>query len=156
MRYDVIIMEPLTMDCMSFIANTLNLPIIFTIPSPMITQVEHDFTGHISNPACVSHLLATHAIPRTFAQRFTNTALLVYSTLRNRYNYWLQRVNEPKPYNLLITVAPSIIFQNSHYITEASKPVAENLINIGGIHLKAGKSLPEVNSTRVSTIQFIK
>lgn len=142
--YDVIIMEPIIGDCMSFVANTLNLPMIFTIPSPMITSMERDFTGHISNPACVSHILAYFAVPKTFAQRFTNTALLVYTTLRTKYNMWLKKITDPRLYDLSPVVTPSIIFQNSHYITEASRPVVNNLIDIGGIHLKAAKSLPEV------------
>lgn len=146
-RYDVIIMEPLAVDCMSFVANTLNLPIIFTITSSMKSQMQRDLTGHISNPACVSHIFAPYAVPKTFAERFANTALLVSSTLRNKYNNWLQRVTDPRPYDLSPVVGPSIIFQNSHYLTESSNPVAKNVIHIGGIHLNAPKSLPKVSYT---------
>ncbi|XP_060862529.1 UDP-glucosyltransferase 2-like [Metopolophium dirhodum] len=141
--FDVIIMEPLSVDCMSYLASTLNLPIIYVIPSPMITYAERTFTGHISNPAVVSNLLAQRAVPKTFVQRAVNTGLLAYSMLITVYDEWMLRVTDPKPYDLSPKVHPSIIFQNSHYITESSRPVLPNLVDVGGIHLKPPKSIPQ-------------
>ncbi|XP_060842899.1 UDP-glucosyltransferase 2-like [Rhopalosiphum padi] len=141
--FDVIIMEPLSVDCMSYLASTLNLPIIYVIPSPMITYAERMFTGHLSNPAVVSNLLAQQAVPKTFIQRTVNTALLVYSMLVTTYDEWVLRFTNPRLYDSSPKVHPSVIFQNSHYITETSRPVVPNLIDIGGIHLKPSKNIPQ-------------
>jgi glucuronosyltransferase len=143
--FDVIIMEPLSVDCMSYLASTLNLPIIYVIPSPMITYAERMFTGHLSNPAVVSNLLAQQAVPKTFVQRTVNTALLVYSMLVTTYDEWVLRFTNPRLYDSSPKVHPSVIFQNSHYITETSRPVVPNLIDIGGIHLKPSKNIPQVS-----------
>ncbi|XP_015377258.1 PREDICTED: uncharacterized protein LOC107171526, partial [Diuraphis noxia] len=71
-RYDLLIIEPLGFDCVSYLADALGLPVIYSIPSPMITFSERLFTGHLSNPASVSNMLADHAVPGTFVQRLTN------------------------------------------------------------------------------------
>ncbi|KAF0752496.1 UDP-glucuronosyltransferase 2B10-like isoform X3 [Aphis craccivora] len=48
-KFDLIIMESRNLDCTSYLANALNLPIIFTMPSPMKTVAERSLTGHVSN-----------------------------------------------------------------------------------------------------------
>lgn len=146
--FDVIIAEPLMVDCMSHAAHALDLPLIYTIPSPMFTVVERDFTGHASNPACVSNVLAPHAVPKTFVQRFTNTAVSVYTAFLRSYREWRLRVADPRPYDSSPTVNPAIIFQNSYHGTEAPRPMAPNLKDVGGIHLKPAKSIPKVSSDR--------
>jgi len=145
-NFDLIIMEPRNLDCMSYLAHALNLPIIFTLPSPMMTIAERTFTGHMSNPATVSHVTALQAVPKTFVQRFANAALLAYSTLRPAYDVWIMKMTNPKRYHLSPTVNPSIIFLNTHYITEASRPVVPNVIEIGGIHLKPKNKIPDVSN----------
>ncbi|CAI6346551.1 unnamed protein product [Macrosiphum euphorbiae] len=113
-RYDLLLLEPLAFDCVSYLAASLFLPVIYSIPSPMMTFAERRFTGHLSNPTCVSNMLASHAVPGTFVQRFTNTALLTYSMAKMKYDQLITLVSDPRPYDLAPTVNPSIIFQNSH------------------------------------------
>lgn len=144
--FDVVIVEPLEYDCVSYVASTMNLPIIYVISSPMISTTERTFTGHMSNPAIVSHVFATQGIPKTFVQRFSNTVLLAYSMFISTYQSTILQFTDPKPYDLSPTVKPSIIFQNSHYMTELSSPVVPNLINLGGIHLKPAKNMSKVSS----------
>ncbi|XP_008184378.1 UDP-glucuronosyltransferase 2B16-like [Acyrthosiphon pisum] len=142
--FDLIIMEPLSVNCMSYLSSTLNLPIIYdVIPSPTITYAEHTFTGHISNSAVVSNLLAQRAVPKTFVQRVANTALLAYSMLITVYDEWMLRSTDQRPYDLSPKVYPSRIFQNSHYIIESSRPVLPNIVDVGGIHLKPPKSISQ-------------
>ncbi|KAE9530950.1 hypothetical protein AGLY_011412 [Aphis glycines] len=112
--FDVIIIQPLSVDCMSYLASTLNLPIIYVITSPMISYAERMFTGHLSNPAVVSNLLSQQAVPKTFVQRTVNTVLLAYSILITTYDEWVLRITNPR-----------------------------FLVDIGGIHLKPSKSIPQ-------------
>jgi len=144
-HYDLLLVEPLTFDCVSYIADTLGVPVIYSIPSPMITFTERLFTGHLSNPSYVSNMLASHAVPGTFAQRFTNTALLTYSMVRTMYDELVTRITDTRSYDLAPTVNPSIIFQNSHYVTESPRPITPNVVYVGGIHLKPAKTIPEVS-----------
>jgi len=144
-RYDLLLIEPLGFDCVSYLADALGLPVIYSIPSPMITFAERLFTGEVSNPACVSNMLASHAVPGTFVQRFTNTALLTYSMVKTKYDQLVTLYTNPRPYDLSPTVNPSVIFQNGHYISESSRPVTQNVIYVGGIHLKPTKTIPKVS-----------
>jgi glucuronosyltransferase len=144
-RYDLLVIEPLGVDCVSYIADALGLPVIYSIPSPMITYTERLFTGHLSNPSCVSNMLVSHAVPSTFVQRFTNTALLTYSLIRIKYDQLVTWSTDARPYDLAPTVNPSIIFQNSHYVTESPRPLTPNVVYVGGIHLKPAKIIPKVS-----------
>jgi len=144
-QYDLLLIEPLGFDCVSYLADALGLPVIYLIPSPMITFAERLFTGHVSNPACVSNILASHAVPGTFVQRFTNTALLTYSMIKTRYDQLVTLFTDPRPYDLAPTVNPSIIFQNAYYISESPRPITPNVIYVGGIHLKPPNTIPKVS-----------
>lgn len=142
--FDAIVVEPIEYDCVSHLANAMRLPIIYVISSPMISSMERTFTGHLSNPAIVPHMFGRQGVPKTFVQRFSNTVLLAYNLFVSTCQERLARFTDPKPFDLSPTVNPSIIFQNSHYITETPSPVVPNLIHIGGIHMKPAKSIPQV------------
>lgn len=152
-QFDVILVEPFGLDCMSYLADVLDAPIIYVVPSPMITFAERSFTGHTSNPACVSHLLARHAVPVTFTQRLANVVLSAFSALAVSCHIAAARVTDPRPYDFSPPVSPSVIFQNSHYATEASRPVPTNVIDVGGIHLRPAKSLPKVRAITAKSVQ---
>lgn len=149
--FDVIVMEPVGVDCASALARALDRPLIYAIPSPVPSFVERAFTGHVSNPASVSHIFARHAVPRTFAQRCFNAVLLAYSVLRTRYDQWMLRSVDPRPYDYpSATVRPAVIFQNTHDAVDAPRPLPSNVVGVGGIHLKPAKTLPTV-SIRIAT-----
>lgn len=143
-EFDVILIEPIWADCMSYIAIKLNLPMIFIVPQPMITFLERLLLGHVPNPASVSHLMVPFAIPKTFVQRLTNAAMLVFSTIIISCGAMVFKYTDPKPYDTSISVRPSALFVNTHYITEVSRPVLSNVIHVGGIHLKTPKNISNV------------
>eukprot|EP00102_Acyrthosiphon_pisum_P026549 XP_016663759.1 PREDICTED: UDP-glucuronosyltransferase 2B2-like [Acyrthosiphon pisum] len=142
-NFDVLMIENVGYDCDLYLANKLNLPLIYLISSPMVTFAERSIFGDIPNPAIISHLYADHAIPMTFVQRFLNTALLGYSMILFGYDKWVRQYTANRPYDLeTSTVRPSLTFVNSHFISEASRPFPQNFIQVGGIHLKPPKSIP--------------
>lgn len=147
-NFDLVIIETLGINCVSYLATKLNLPVIYLVTSPMVTYSERSIFGHVPNPAVISNLLLNHAVPKTFAQRLSNTAFLAYSMLGISYDEWIYKYFNPKPYDLITNpVQPSLTFLNSHFISEASRPYPPNVIQIGGIHLKPTKSIPNVSNT---------
>lgn len=142
--FDVVVVEPLWLDCMSHVAAELDVPLVYVMPSPMVTFLERPFLGHVSNPAAVSHVMARHAVPDTFVRRLTNAALLAYSAFVFAYSDSWYKYTEPKPYDGRPTVAPSAVFVNSHFVTEPSRPVTPNVVEVGGIHLNQPKPIPNV------------
>ncbi|CAI6346251.1 unnamed protein product [Macrosiphum euphorbiae] len=144
-NYDIIFTEVVASECASYIASKLELPLIYVIPSPMITHIEHTVFGDVSNPATVSHLMAHNAVPRTFAQRFLNVVLLGFSLLALKYKEIELKKIDVQPYDLVQPLKPSLVFMNTHYITDAPRPMPASVIQIGGIHLKTPRRIPNVS-----------
>ncbi|KAE9540022.1 hypothetical protein AGLY_005274 [Aphis glycines] len=142
--FDAVIIESFWSECMSYVAARLGLPLIYVTPLPVVAFMERTITGHVSNPAVVSNLMTGYAIPATFGQRLTNAALQVYGSAVQRYKEFQLRYTEPpKEYDLVDPVPPSLVFVNRHFISDAPSPVPRNVIDVGGIHLKAAKVLPK-------------
>lgn len=146
--YDIVIGEISASECLSYAAAKLNLPLIYLIPSPMITHIEHDLFGHYPNPATVSNLISNYRVPITFFQRLENFIFYVFNVFSIKYVDWVMQKTDPQPYDLINPIKPSLVFTNTHYITEASRPLPPNIIEIGGIHLKPPIAIPQVSSTK--------
>jgi len=151
-KFDLLIIETMGYGCELYLASKLNLPLILLVSSPMITYEEHVISGDIPNPATISHLFADHAIPKTFVQRFSNTILLGYNMMLFSFDRWIKKYTMNRPYDREInTIQPSLTFMNSHFISDASRPFPPNVIEIGGIHLKPPKSIPNVSNHKCNT-----
>lgn len=144
-NFDAIIMEPgIATGCMTYLATDSNLPLIFTIPTPINLYTERIIFGDVSNPATVSPLLADHSVPRTFSHRLSNTLLFLYSNLIITLKELSFKIIDPKPYDLNAPVSPSLVFINRNFIGDASRPISSNAVSVGGIHLKPTKEIPKV------------
>lgn len=142
--YDLIITERVASECVTYAAAMLNVPVVFSAPSPMKTTIEHSVTGDVPNPATVSHVMAYHSVPRTFVQRFTNTLFFAYSVFLNERKEREMKTTDSRHYDLVAPVKPSIVFLNTHDITEAPRPLPANVVQVGGIHLRPPNDIPEV------------
>jgi len=142
--FDAIIIEPRVLDCMTYVASQTNIPVIYAIAAPRNFQKEYVRAGHVSNPAITSSIMSYYSVPKTFAQRFSETVfILFWKFLLVFYEYKL-KIIDPKPYDLYATVPPSLVLFNSHFISDTSNPTPANYIGIGGIHLKPAKEIPKV------------
>lgn len=139
-NYDIVFAEVSSSECSSYVAAKLNLPLIYVIPSPMITNIEHLLTGHVPNPATVSHLMAHYSIPKTFTQRLINFVFLAFSVFVRRKKETELKKTDPQPYDSIEPLQSSLVFINTHYITDAPRPMPPNVIQVGGIHLQTSKN----------------
>ncbi|XP_022181664.1 UDP-glucuronosyltransferase 2B2-like isoform X2 [Myzus persicae] len=130
-------------DCVSYIATKLNLPLIYVTPLPANAFMDRTITGHVSNPSTVTEVFSMYAIPKTFIQRLTNISLIVYLKIVKQYKELILKYTDPKQYDLIEPISPSLIFANRHFITDVASPTPTNVIDIGGIHLKTAQKLPE-------------
>ncbi|CAI6345234.1 unnamed protein product [Macrosiphum euphorbiae] len=141
--FDVVIVEPFLSDCVSYVAVQLGVPLVYVTALPAIGLMERAHTGHASNPAVESHLVAGHGVPKTFAQRLSNSALYAYCIVGVEYVYRVLKYTEPREYDTVPPVMPSLMFVNGHYVSEPPNPVLPSVIQVGGIHLRPPKTLPE-------------
>lgn len=143
--YEILIIEPMATECASHIASILQILVVYLIPSPISTFIEPMIFGHIPNPAVLSNILNNHAFLRKFGKRCINSLLLAYSLISREYHEWIIKITQPQFYDLIETIKPSILFVNSHHITEQSRPVPPNFIPISGIHLSQPKNISKVS-----------
>ncbi|CAI6348012.1 unnamed protein product [Macrosiphum euphorbiae] len=142
--FDAIVIEPgIVSGCLSYLGANSNLPVIYTTPIPINTYTERITYGDVSNPATVSPMLFNFAVPKTFIQRFTNTLIWLYSSIIVKFQEFLLQLFDSKPYDLGTINPPSLVFMNTHFISDKSRPTPSNVVNVGGIHLKPSKKIPK-------------
>uniref|UniRef100_A0A2S2PQV5 UDP-glucuronosyltransferase 2B28 n=1 Tax=Schizaphis graminum TaxID=13262 RepID=A0A2S2PQV5_SCHGA len=154
-NFDVIFIELMASECVSYLSAKLDIPLIYVTPPPLISYLERSVLGHYPNPAVVSHVLANHSIPRTMFERFTNTVLLFYTLFLLQYKSWYARITDTEAFDQIEPIKPSIIFSNAHFITDAPRPILPSMIQVGGIHLSPPKKIPDVLSWQYLQYQYI-
>jgi len=142
--FDAVVAEVLWLDCVSYAATVLRVPAIYVVPSPIVTYVERSFFGHVPNPAAVSNLLSPRGVPKTFGERFANALHMVYGSWLLWSNERRLRRSDPQPFDDVELVRPSMTFTNTHFITEPSRPLTPDVVQIGGIHLTPPGPIPKV------------
>lgn len=96
--------------------------------APMATFFERPLTGHVPNPAAAVQVLSRS---QNVLRAFRNVMLTVlYSTL-TWYTEWKHRLIDHRQYNALDLVKPSVIFTNTHFITESSRSLTPDVVQIG-------------------------
>jgi len=144
--YDMILLEPFYSPCLSYLAHLLRVPEIYVIPSAMLTPLEMLLFSTEPNPSYVSNLMFKGGgVLKSFTQRLINLAQYAYV----KFVPWLTEVrmmyHDPKLYDIAdVRHRPSLVFVNTHLITEPPRPFPVNMIQIGGIHLKPPEILPHV------------
>ncbi|VVC33549.1 UDP-glucuronosyl/UDP-glucosyltransferase [Cinara cedri] len=142
-EFDLLITQPVASKCVAYVATVLRIPLVYVVVPAVFTDLERSISGQFPNPATFGHTLFPRAIPKTFLDRLSNTVLTVYCSFLLRYNEWWQKVSDPRPYDDVDLIKPSITFTNAHYITDFSRPLTPDVISIGGIHLTPPKELPK-------------
>lgn len=46
----------------------------------------------------------------------------------------------PQPYDLVKPIKPSLVFMNTHYITDTLRPMTASVIQVGAVHLKTPRT----------------
>lgn len=150
--FDLVIAEPLMSDCASHAAAELRLPLIHVTASPVIAYIG----PHVPGPAAaVSHATADHAVPNTFARRLANVVRYVVTAASVTYAEATLEYTAPRVYDSVDPVAPSLVFVNGHLVVDPARPVATNVVNVGGIHFKTAKRLPKVSNNAHGASRFI-
>ncbi|VVC43591.1 Hypothetical protein CINCED_3A007776 [Cinara cedri] len=140
--FDLFITEPLSSECVSHVSRRLGVPLVYTIPAPLLPWIEISLFGHYPNPSYVPHMLSAYTSPNTFFRRAHNLALYL-QTVYLHYRATIAAVAaENRTYDRMPPVNPSLVFVNTHYATELARPVPANRVNVGGIHLKKPEPLP--------------
>ncbi|XP_026814744.1 UDP-glucuronosyltransferase 2B2-like [Rhopalosiphum maidis] len=135
-RFDLLVTEPLGSECVAHLAAAVGLPMVYVVPTPMITYMQPSIVGHSANPAYVPHLLYGSAV-RAFRHRLANTAVYAYGRL---VRWYAELTANRRPYDVGEPAKPSVVFVNSHHVTEPTMLLPRNVVHVGGIHLDRASS----------------
>jgi len=133
-KFHLVVTEPMVSECVAYAATELRVPVAYVVPFPILTYLERPFTGHVPNPATAGHVLSGRGTPGTFAERFANVALTLYCSALKWYAERQLRRAEPRPYDAVDLVRSSVIFANTHFITEPARPRTPDVVQIGGTY----------------------
>jgi len=133
-KFDLVITEPFMSECVAYVASVISVPMVYVVPTPISTFLERPLTGHIPNPALISHVLSRRGVPRMFTERFANAMLSVYCSILIWYAERQHQMDDLRPYDAMDLVKPSVILSNSHFITEPLRPLTPDVVEIGVSH----------------------
>ena len=136
-----------------FAENGLYLPYYFKCPTILLSPIgpiphwSHYF-GNPENPSYQPDTRMPFIEPMSFMERVVNT--LYYGSIEglNIQQRMMSSILSNKglmQYDEFINMYynMSLLLQNSHFITHNSQPKVANTVEIGGIHCKTGKPLPD-------------
>merc|ERR1712215_79502 len=132
----------------AFFAEYFDCPIIqFSPAGPVPFQMVG--TGNIMNPSIQPLITSPFIEPLTFYQRLTNHFSLATFDFSMDYSadgiHEAQKaidkeIDHPKD---ILRKRTALVIACSHYVTHGSWPYLPNVIEVGGLHLKDAKTLPE-------------
>ena len=133
----------------ALLAHAFDCPIIqFSPTGPFFSQLE--FVGNILNPSVQPYLFTTFIEPMTFKERLINHFLYKISCLGVE---WFSRVGArimSEHYGEELPSAADVMRNRtallltcSHPVTHGAWPYTQAVVEIGGIHIKPGKALPD-------------
>ncbi|XP_045481097.1 UDP-glycosyltransferase UGT5-like isoform X9 [Harmonia axyridis] len=165
-KFDLMINEFFSTDCTFIMADYFDIPVVGLSSSPILPWHNERF-GNIDNPSYIPTTLMFYGNKMTFRERVENFVIMhfqkfVYNNyiLRNDAHmiekYLGIKLASMKP---LIYKRSSLMLVNTHFSLNLPRPLVPNVIEIGGIHLKKSKKLPEniekfINESKHGVIYF--
>lgn len=158
-KFDVLITEMFVTDFFVLYANKLNIPVIgyhSNLPYPW--HVER--LGMPYNPSYIPATLAGFSQKMNFVERLMNVVSNAYSLVvyekysQDVFNKIVPKFYGPGMPKLQDAIKnTSLMFFYSHYSYSGVRPLVPNSVEVGGMHIKESRPLPEV-STNQSILLF--
>ncbi|CAH0561509.1 unnamed protein product [Brassicogethes aeneus] len=147
-KYDLIITEVFTVDCMIGFAHIFKVPVISLTTSVNLPWGSDRF-GLPDNPSYIPNYFMDYSPKMTLYERFWNTVYLIISKLKH-YNGNIEIYQASKDFfgedlpslNDLI-YNTTLLFVNSHFSSNQARPTVPGFIEIGGVHINDPKPLDQ-------------
>ena len=148
-KYDVVLTETSISDVTLLFAERFQAPLITFVPNVILPWLS-DRMGNPDNPAYVPNIVSGYLDKMTFMQRVQNTILYVgsvflykYSTSRNDNDIIRSLLQSAPPVEDMIRNT-SLLFISTNSAINPPIPLVPGVVDIGGIHIKSAKILPQV------------
>lgn len=149
-KFDLIIVELFATNCYLGLLHKIKAPFIFFTSSVMMPWTAENF-GNVDNPAYIPTMFMDFAPKMDFFQRVENSVAYVINKIIQQtiFNYPAndivqQYISADAPPVEETARNASLLLVNSHFTLFGSRPLVPNIIEVGGIHIKERKALPQV------------
>jgi glucuronosyltransferase len=152
-QFDLIITEIFVTDSLLGFAHKFKAPVVQVVAFGGTPSIG-DLVGNPSPYSYVPDPIQDFSDRMTFWQRVVNTLGITYQKL-SRYIHHLpkqQAILEkyfsdyaPLPSISKLASSTSLILVNGHFSISYPQPLMPNLVQVGGMHVKPAKKLPEVS-----------
>ena len=150
-KFDLILMDAFTNECMLGLIYKLGAPFIITSPLP----VAHHVAAYVGNRlplSFVPHFIVPFGHQMTFLERAMNilgnqigTHIFVHTFPYHEQVYKKHLGNDlPGVYEILKNV--SMILVNSHFDFNFPRPTLPDVVEVGAAHCRPGRPLPKVST----------
>ncbi|XP_054743786.1 UDP-glucosyltransferase 2-like [Anastrepha obliqua] len=152
LEFDLIVMEQFFHESFLMFAHKFKCPVVTLGTMGYADNMDHAM-GLLTPWAIIPHLLLSHTDQMTFSQRAYNTYLSLYDTVMRRL-YYMPKMQEmaekhftgfiegPLPNVRDLERNISMMLINSHRSLDVPRPSMPGLVNVGGVHIKTPKALP--------------
>ncbi|XP_050522868.1 uncharacterized protein LOC126895255 [Daktulosphaira vitifoliae] len=149
-QFDVVFTEIFGADCDVGFAYHFKAPLVSIISSTYLPWC-YDRVGNPDNPSYISTVLTKATNNMNFFQRVTNTLnyIIHLKILWKILSDWptehflKETYGSNTPHINDIVYNTSMVFVNSHFTLDGSRPLVPNMVEIGGIHVKTPRLLPQ-------------
>lgn len=159
-RYDVLLVELFGHDCFFAFGYHLNIPIVALTSSNNLPWGGTRL-GNPDNPSYIPTYFSDFTPDMNFYQRLINAINLFRIKLRHASSIELQTTlvkeffaSDMPDLNKIVSNT-SLLLVNSHFSVDQAIPKIPNFIEIGGVHIKQPKSLPEEILAAINNKKFI-
>ncbi|XP_021946508.1 UDP-glucuronosyltransferase 2A3 [Folsomia candida] len=149
-EYDLVFMQPAMNECALGIVHKMKAPLVIFMPASVPSFIAARI-GNPLPPSFVPHIMLGYSPTMTFYERFINFGMnvvydvgiwLIYDPAMESV-YRKEFGDETIPSLATILGNASLILSNGHFSITGPKPYLPDIIDVGGIHSKPAKKLPE-------------
>jgi glucuronosyltransferase len=152
-QFDLIITEAFATDCVLGFVHKFKVPVVQVV-SFGGTSWMGDWVGNPSPYSYVPDPMQTFSDRMNFWQRILNTLGITYQKV-SRYLCHLPKQQailekhfsdySPLPSISELDSSTSLLLVNGHFSISYPRPLMPNIVEVGGMHVKPAKKLPEVS-----------
>jgi len=161
-NFDLVIIEAFFNECFLGFVHKFNAPVV-QVCSFGGTVWMGNWVGNPNPYSYVPDGFIHYSDRMTFWERLTNTVIGEFVQIGRKYYYlpkqeaiarkYFNHTNELPSISELET-STALVLVNNHFSLGSPKPLMPNFVQVGGMHIKPPKELPDVRSGKISR-QFI-
>ena len=161
-HFDLVIIEAFFNECFLGFVHKFNAPVV-QVCSFGGTAWMGNWVGNPNPYSYVPDEFSSYSDRMTFWERLTNTVVGEFMQIGRKYYHLPKQEAIARKYFNYTRELPSLselesstalVLANSHFSLSYPKPLMPNFVQVGGMHIKPPKELPDVRSGKICR-QFI-